>query len=39
MLINAAANGDLSLDLNDAQRRRRVQGLSLASLLKQWLLG
>jgi hypothetical protein len=38
MLIDATARGDLSLDLNDARRRRRVQGVSLAGLLQRWLL-
>lgn len=37
-LINATARGELSLDLNDARRRRLVQGVSLAGLLRRWLL-
>jgi hypothetical protein len=38
-LMTATACGDLSIDLNDAPRRREVQGLSLADLLGRWLLG
>jgi hypothetical protein len=38
MLINATARGELSLDLNDACRRRQMQGVSLAGLLQRWLL-
>jgi hypothetical protein len=37
--MTATACGDLSIDLNDAPRRREVQGLSLADLLGRWLLG
>jgi hypothetical protein len=38
-LMHATIRGDLSIDLNDATRRRQVQGLSLAGLLGRWLLG
>lgn len=38
-LMTATVRGDLSIDLNDATRRRQVQGLSLAGLLGRWLLG
>jgi hypothetical protein len=38
MLIDATARGELRLDLDDAPRRRPVQGLLLAGLLRRWLL-
>jgi hypothetical protein len=39
MLMDATARGELTLDLNDARRRRQVQGISLAGLLGRWMLG
>ena len=38
-LMHAAVSGELGLDLNDARRRREMQGLSLHGLLGRWLLG
>jgi hypothetical protein len=38
-LMTATVCGDLSIDLNDATRRRQVQALSLVGLLNRWLLG
>lgn len=38
-LMTATVCGDLSIDLNDAPRRRQAQGLSLDDLLGRWILG
>ena len=38
-LMHATVRGDLSIDLNDATRRRQEQALSLVSLLGRWILG
>jgi hypothetical protein len=35
----AAVSGDLTIDLNDAPRRRQMQGQSLPDLLGRWILG
>jgi hypothetical protein len=37
--MDATVRGELSVDLNDATRRRAEQALSLVSLLARWILG